>query len=592
MKRIISLALVLILAAGALASCAKPIKQMTADELLETGEKHLLEADYEKAAVYFDKLIEVEPDNPRGYSGLAEVYIAQDDLDGATDFFEDTIAAAPKNADAYLGLADVYAALSSKDKVIKVLRRGLDRLPDDKKIAKRYYALIIPDYAIEQTYYNELRADDGVLLWRDELYQPVFAGSSERIRNMNAVFEGEIPTESTVGDSDELLASYYSREGYTYEEANYGRVGGLVTTWEECYRKNQYLSFIAEEDWDGLGPHPGFDLDGRTFDCETGAVLKLTDILSVSPDTLTDTLYQEYIAYHAALGDGLDILAQGYFGQLYNDSYYKYYVESVKEQCSEDSVFWLADDGIHIYFNQYTFDYATGSSELVIPYERFDLVRAPFAAAPNSWQEAYKILLSSKEANIKGLEKPFDWSDTIPCVAIIDICGDSSPELIMVARENYIYNLYVWSYSADGASCLLNAKSLGEDAGAGATFGIAKQIDSRLLIFDQNGDESWWSEYRVFAFNGKMLDLSGILGYSSEPQYQYDNYYEMPQIITYALNGTIINEDKYKETEASLLSEIETPLIAFYYGENETLNHFAGDSALTYDEAIALLSQK
>jgi hypothetical protein len=53
--------------------------------------------------------------------------------------------------------------------------------------------LIIPEYAIEQTYYDELRADDGVLLWRDECNQPVFFGTGERIGKMNAVFASEIP---------------------------------------------------------------------------------------------------------------------------------------------------------------------------------------------------------------------------------------------------------------------------------------------------------------------------------------------------------------------------------------------------------------
>jgi hypothetical protein len=242
------------------------------------------------------------------------------------------------------------------------------------------YLDTIPEYDIRQTYYEELRADDGVLLWRDEYNRPVFAGTGERIEKMNAVFESETPTKSTADNPDELLASYYGRAGYTYEEANDGRVGGSVVTWEESYRKGRYISFLGSSEWDGLGPHGDRGYAGHTFDCETGELLNIFDVLSVGTDNSVDTLYREYIAYHAALDDGYDLAAQGYDGQSPEDGYNKSFVASVKEQCGEDAVFWLAADGIHIYFHGYTFYYAAGASELLIPYSRIDLVKAPFAA--------------------------------------------------------------------------------------------------------------------------------------------------------------------------------------------------------------------
>jgi hypothetical protein len=113
--------------------------------------------------------------------------------------------------------------------------------------------------------------------------------------------------------------------------------------------------------------HGSFRSYGKTFNLETGKVLKVTDVLSIPNDLLADTLYREYIAYHAELGDGIDIIAQE--GS---------YINSVKEQCGEDAVFWLDNDGLHIFFHEYTFYYALGSSELVIPYTRNDLFRTPF----------------------------------------------------------------------------------------------------------------------------------------------------------------------------------------------------------------------
>ena len=410
MKRILSLLITIAFFVAVCTACSKSIEKMSAAELLDIGEKYLLEMNYEKAVVYFDRLIEIEPQNPRGYTGLAETYIAQGDTDkavivledgfeqlsgdreylkDAVDIYENIIDHEPENSDAYLGLAAVYNALDDKENAIDILQKGLDKLPDNKKIAKQYYKLIIPEYKIKQTYYTELRASDGVLLWRDESNQPIFVGTSLQIKNMNSVFEDELLTEDTIDPSEWLLEAYDSREGYTYEEANNGRIGGLVTTWEESYRKNQYLSFVGSSEWDGLGPHGGFDLLGHTFDCSTGEEMKISDLLLIAENQVQEVLYNEYIAYQLSRGDEGKFLAEA--AQGYDSgSYVNYYVESVKEQCDPaKAVFWLAADGVHVYFNQYTFYYAAGASELIIPYTRFDLLREPFAQTQNNQQEVH-----------------------------------------------------------------------------------------------------------------------------------------------------------------------------------------------------------
>jgi hypothetical protein len=85
-----------------LASCAKPLGSLSVAELLDLGEKFLTEMNYEQAIVYFERLIEIEPKNPRGDTGLAEAYIG----------FGDT------------------------DRAIEALRKGLELLPDDLAIAE------------------------------------------------------------------------------------------------------------------------------------------------------------------------------------------------------------------------------------------------------------------------------------------------------------------------------------------------------------------------------------------------------------------------------------------------------------------------
>ena len=256
----------------------------------------------------------------------------------------------------------------------EIRQQEQEQTPDDESVDEPDPAFIMPEYEILQTLYQEIRADDGVLLARNEYYQPVFIGNNAPVIRMNEAFENDLAGVN-MDDFDYLPDMYDSREGYVYDEAQYGRVGGYVETWAESFRLNEYISFAATGDWDGLGAHGGFAMMGRTFDASTGDELTIADMLTIAPDRIQNTLYKEYIVYHYTLGDGFDKLARGSAEGLFENSY----IDSVKEQCGENAVFWLADDGIHIFFHQYTFYYAVGMSELVIPYTRFDLIRAPFA---------------------------------------------------------------------------------------------------------------------------------------------------------------------------------------------------------------------
>jgi len=53
--------------------------------LLSLGEKYLSELNYEQALVQFLKVIEIEPMNPRGYSGAAEAYAGLEEYRNAVD---------------------------------------------------------------------------------------------------------------------------------------------------------------------------------------------------------------------------------------------------------------------------------------------------------------------------------------------------------------------------------------------------------------------------------------------------------------------------------------------------------------------------
>lgn len=88
MKRIIVLLIVIMLIATISSACSKPLEKMTAVELLDLGEKHLREMEYAEAIIYFDRLIEIEPRNVRGYTGAAEARIKLGKTDEALEVLQ------------------------------------------------------------------------------------------------------------------------------------------------------------------------------------------------------------------------------------------------------------------------------------------------------------------------------------------------------------------------------------------------------------------------------------------------------------------------------------------------------------------------
>jgi hypothetical protein len=96
----------------AVAACAKADKPLTAAELLDLGEKYLLELNYEQALVQFLKVIEIEPMNPRGYTGAAEAYIGLGDTANAEAALKQGLTVLPGNAEIQEKLNEIEATPS------------------------------------------------------------------------------------------------------------------------------------------------------------------------------------------------------------------------------------------------------------------------------------------------------------------------------------------------------------------------------------------------------------------------------------------------------------------------------------------------
>lgn len=111
MKRIVSLLLCATLISLLLASCARPFDELPAPALLDRGEKHLQELEYERAVAAFTRAAEMEPETVRAYTGAAEA----------------------------------YGALGNADAAIFVLQRGMEQLPDNVQLQSALAGLLPQD---------------------------------------------------------------------------------------------------------------------------------------------------------------------------------------------------------------------------------------------------------------------------------------------------------------------------------------------------------------------------------------------------------------------------------------------------------------
>ncbi|MCD8107936.1 MAG: BspA family leucine-rich repeat surface protein [Oscillospiraceae bacterium] len=181
MKKLLSFTIAIVLILTTFASCGETDKALTATELLDLGEKYLLDLDYEQATVYFNQVIEVEPRNSRAYMGAAEAYVGLGDTESAinilktalevfTDDEEVTIELLkmlieidPTTAEWYLDLAQIYINQGNTDKAIEVLQQGLTNASDITEIAALFVQLMngetVEVETVAETHYGVLNND-------------------------------------------------------------------------------------------------------------------------------------------------------------------------------------------------------------------------------------------------------------------------------------------------------------------------------------------------------------------------------------------------------------------------------------------------
>lgn len=176
MRRLSALIASLLLLLTLFSSCTKPVANLSAAELLDLGDKYLLDMKYEQAIVYFDRLIEVEPYNPRGYTGLAKAYIA----------------------------------LDNTEKAIDILKQGRTLLPDDAALQSLLDEVLPPESSPSSS------LDEG--LASDQVIEPTPASTQESVPPQD--------TEGMVVTSDYSLSSFTYSFIWQDKWANNGRAIG------------------------------------------------------------------------------------------------------------------------------------------------------------------------------------------------------------------------------------------------------------------------------------------------------------------------------------------------------------------------------
>ena len=81
-KKFLLVTLLAVLTSIALTSCTQPERPLSATELLNLGERYLIELNFEQALVHFTTVIEIEPMNTRAYLGGTDALLSLNRIPG------------------------------------------------------------------------------------------------------------------------------------------------------------------------------------------------------------------------------------------------------------------------------------------------------------------------------------------------------------------------------------------------------------------------------------------------------------------------------------------------------------------------------
>ena len=172
--------------------------------------------------------------------------------------------------------------------------------------------------------------------------RPFFQATSELANAANDVY-GKMQSAYTA-KMEEAMAGYGNEPGskdYYYTELT-----------ERTYEKSGVVSFATKGEW-FMGGVSNSWITGHTFDFNLGRELSIADLLE--GDDITAALENAFYAWYA--GEGEDPAQLADFERA-----------GIAEQSGPDANFYLADDGVHVFYEPYTVPATQDGVDILFPW--------------------------------------------------------------------------------------------------------------------------------------------------------------------------------------------------------------------------------
>nr|WP_288827912.1 tetratricopeptide repeat protein [uncultured Clostridium sp.] len=232
----LSMILSIFLLIAVLSSCSSPARPLTSEELLDLGEKYLLELNYEEAVMQFTKLIEIEPKNPRGYLGAAEAYIALGESDKAVAALEEGLEQLPENQEIKAMLGKLTESdttdVESNQETEQMNETMGDSVPENVAIIIDDIKNALKNESLWQMA-GEFAKNEELVTFLEEQFGEYYTYSVISDVDMISmrVEDGEICVDYAFGeknDSDEFINGFLYSIDYSREDVYFGKKGYSV----------------------------------------------------------------------------------------------------------------------------------------------------------------------------------------------------------------------------------------------------------------------------------------------------------------------------------------------------------------------------
>lgn len=248
-------------------------RQREAEFYFTEGEKYFILEDYAKALLYYNKTLEVSPNNPTVHYKIAEVLSRtgkQEDLQKAAISIENALKLEDKNKYFYLLAANIYNHLAKFDKAANIYQTLIDKVAGTEEylyeLAAVYQYANKPEDAIKA--YNQAEALMGV-------------NEVSSIQKLRLYFDTGKSKEA-IAEGEKLIAAFPYEERYVMGFADVLSQKGYrdlaITYLEKFIREN-------EEDSNSKMLLAGFYRDTRREDKARPLLLEVFDDLAIEPES-------------------------------------------------------------------------------------------------------------------------------------------------------------------------------------------------------------------------------------------------------------------------------------------------------------------